>query len=409
MKLYSNKDNWNDTEKLLDEADKNIMFTSVKPDIVMEKGLGMYLWDTNGKKYLDFIGGWAVTSLGHCSEIISSVLEQQSKKLINASPAFYNEPMIKFAKLLTENSCMDRVFFSTSGAEANEGAIKLARKYGSKFRKGAYEIITVKNGFHGRTIATMSATDKSSWKELYEPKIPGFKHVTLNDIDEINLAISDNTCAIMLELIQGEAGVFEATESYVKHLRKICDEHKLLLIFDEVQTGIGRTGSLFAYEQYGIEPDVMTLGKGIGGGFPLSALLTKEEYNIFEIGDQGGTYSAQPLSMAVGHAVVSEIINKKIYLNAKAKGEYIIKKLEEMQNQFSFRNVRGRGLLIAFDINEEDGTEIVADCLKEGLLINSPRPSIIRLMPPLIVDYDDIDNMISILSKVFSERRKKYE
>lgn len=386
------------TEVLLEKAKKNIMFTSVKPDIVMEKGKGMYLWDTSGKSYLDFIGGWAVTSLGHCPDIIATSLEQQVRKLVNVSPSFYNEPMIKFADLLTKNSCMDRVFFASSGAEANEGAIKLARKYGSKYLNGAYEIITIKDSFHGRTLATMSATGKKSWKNLYEPKVSGFKHVPLNDINAVTSAINNNTCAIMLEPIQGESGVYKADEQYVKHLRNICTNHNILLIFDEVQTGIGRTGTLFAYEHYRVDPDVMTLAKGIGGGFPLSALLTKEKYNIFEVGDQGGTYSGQPLAMIVGYGVVKEIIDKKVFLNAKIKGEYILRKLAEIQKKFNLTNIRGQGLLIAFDIPSDKGNEVVSECLQNGLILNSPRPSIIRLMPPLIVSDEDIDKMIYILS-----------
>lgn len=278
----------NSTKELLNEANKSILFTTNRPNIVMERGEGVYLWDTDGKSYLDFMGGWAVTSLGHCPTVLKEVLTKQINTLINASPSFYNKPMIEFAKLLTDNSCFDRVFFTNSGSEANEGAIKLARKYGSKFLNGAYEIITATNSFHGRTLATMSATGKKAWDKLYEPKVPGFKHVEFNNIEAIKESINPNTCAIMLEPIQGEGGVHEFTKGYVDALKALCKEHKILLIFDEVQTGIGRTGSLFAYENFEVEPDIMTLAKGIGGGYPLSALLVKESLNIFEPGDQGG-------------------------------------------------------------------------------------------------------------------------
>lgn len=389
----------NKTEDMLGEAEENLLFTTVRPDIIMEKGKGMYLWDTKGKCYLDFMGGWAVTSLGHCPDVMVESLEWQSRQLINASPSFYNKPMIKLASLLVEHSCFDRVFFTSTGAEANEGAIKLARKYGQKYKKGAYEIITAVNSFHGRTLATMSATGKKAWETLFEPKVQGFKHVLFNDIDAISSSINSNTVAIMLEPIQGEGGVISAEENYIKALRKICDENNILLIFDEVQTGVGRTGTLFAYEQYGIEPDIMTLAKGIGGGFPLSALLTKEKLNIFEVGDQGGTYCGQPLAMSVGYAVVSEVINKKLASNAKVMGEYIIKELKKIQTEYDLRNIRGKGLLIGFDLPEEKGKEVVKDCLEKGLIINSPRPSIIRLMPPLICSYDDVNKMIDILSK----------
>lgn len=393
----------NSTKEFLEEASKSILFTAKRPDIVMERGEGVYLWDTEGKSYLDFMGGWAVTALGHCPTVLTEALINQSKILINASPSYYNKPMIEFAKLLTDNSCFDRVFFTNSGSEANEGAIKLARKYGAKFLDGAYEIITSTNSFHGRTLATMSATGKKIWEDLYEPKVPGFKHVPLNDLEAIKTAITPNTCAIMFEPIQGEGGVNELDKDYIKALREICKERKILLIFDEVQTGLGRTGRLFAYDHYGIEPDIMTLAKGIGGGYPLSALLVKEKFNIFEHGDQGGTYSAQPLGMAVGLAVVKEIINKNLSHNAKIQGEYIIKKLNEIKDKYGLANIRGKGLLLAFDIPEDKGSEIVEECMKEGLLINSPRPSIIRLMPPLIITEKDTNNMFNILCKVLNE------
>ena len=388
------------TKELLKEGEQSILFTTVRPDVVMERGSGMYLWDTTGKQYLDFIGGWAVTCLGHCPPVITKALEQQSRQLVNASPSFYNIPMIQFAKLLTESSCFDRVFFGSSGAEANEGAIKLARKYGSTCRNGAYEIITTMNSFHGRTLATMSATGKKKWESLFEPKVSGFKHVPLNDIDALSKAINPNTCAIMLEPIQGEGGVFEIEETYIKTLRKICDDQGILLIFDEVQTGIGRTGTLFAYEHYGIEPDIMTLAKGIGGGFPLSALLAKEKFNIFEAGDQGGTYSGQPLAMAVGMAVVKEVIEKDLGANAQAQGYYLLKKLNNLKTKFNLKEIRGKGLLIAFDLPTAKGSEVASECFKEGLIINSPQPSTIRLMPPLIVTEKEIDDMLQILSTV---------
>ncbi|KNY28333.1 aspartate aminotransferase family protein [Pseudobacteroides cellulosolvens] len=391
-------------DKYLTELAKSILFTAARPEIVMECGKGMYLWDSSGKKYLDFIGGWAVTCLGHCPEAISKALKNQSDLLINASPAFFNKPMLEFAQLLTNISCFDRVFFASSGAEANEGAIKLARKYGAKYLNGAFEIITTVNGFHGRTLATMSATGKKHWDVLFEPKVSGFKHVPINDIDAVYQSVDSNTCAIMLEPIQGEGGVYSLNEEYVKDLRKLCDNKGILLIFDEIQTGIGRTGKMFAYEHYKIEPDIMTLAKGIGGGFPLSAMLTKEKLNIFDAGDQGGTYCGQPLAMAVGLAVVNEVINKKLPQNALVQGQYIIDSLNGIKEKCSLKNIRGLGLLIAFDLPYENGSKIVSECLKEGLIINSPKPSTIRLMPPLIVTKNEIDIMIDILCKVIPKQ-----
>ena len=381
----------------LEDAKKSILFTAVRPDLIMDRGAGMYLWDTKGKSYLDFVGGWAVTSLGHSPAVIAEALERQSRRLVNASPSFYNTSQLKFAKLLTDISCFDRVFFASSGAEANEGAIKLARKYGSLHRHGANEIITMVNSFHGRTLATMSASGKEKWVDLFEPKVPGFIHVPLNDLPALRAAITEKTCAIMLEPIQGEGGVFAADLAYIKELRTLCNELDILLIFDEVQTGLGRTGKLFAYEHYGIEPDVMTLAKGIGGGFPLAALLAKEKFNVFAAGDQGGTYSGQPLAMEVGYAVVNEILFKELSKNAIRQGKYIQQQLQSIAQKWDLRNIRGLGLLIAFDLPEEKGSEVVTKCLQSGLLINSPRPSTIRLMPPLIVTDADCDIMLERL------------
>ena len=398
-----NKNSLSVTQELLAEAKRSILFTTVRPEVVMEKGEGLYLWDTDGKKYLDFVGGWAVTSLGHSPAVIAKALARQSKVLVNASPSFLNIPMIEYARLLVNHSWFDRVFFASSGAEANEGAIKLARKYGSLYRDGAFEIITTVNSFHGRTLATMSATGKKKWENLFEPKVPGFIHVPLNDFAALKAAVNSRTCAVMLEPIQGEGGVFEVDFDYIRQLRQLCDEQGILLIFDEVQTGLARTGKLFAYQHYGVEPDVMTLAKGIGGGFPLAALLVKERFNIFEAGDQGGTYSGQPLAMAVGLAVMQEVLEKNLVDNAAMQGEYIQKKLRELAARFQLTNIRGKGLLLAFDLPTEQGAEVVAACLRQGLLVNSPQPATIRLMPALIVNTAEIDWMTEILANVLQE------
>lgn len=282
----------------------SLMTITKRPPIVMVEGRGSWLTDSSGKRYLDFIQGWAVNSLGHAPEVISQALSSQAARLISPSPAFYNQPAISLADLLTSHSCFERVFFTNSGAEANEGAIKLARKWGSLHKQGAYEIITMVNGFHGRTLATMSASGKPQWSGLFEPKVPGFVKVALNDLDVTRAAITERTVAVMLEPLQGEAGVIPASHEFLQGLRKLADQHRLLLIFDEVQTGMGRLGSLFAYQQAGIEPDIMTLGKGIGGGVPLAALLAKETVCCFEPGDQGGTYNGNPLMAAVGLSLI---------------------------------------------------------------------------------------------------------
>lgn len=376
----------------------NILFTTNRPDIIMKSGKGMYMYDTTGKKYLDFIGGWAVNALGHSPEVIVEALKNQGQTLINCSPSFYNEPMLELAETLTENSCFDKVFFINSGAEANESAIKLARKYGEKYKNGAYEIITTNRSFHGRTLATMSATGKEKWQKLFTPKVDGFKHVPFNDIEAIKKVVTKKTCGIMLEPIQGEGGVNIADDDYIKELRELCTKENILLIFDEVQTGVGRCGTIFAYQHYNIEPDIMTLAKGLGGGYPLSAMLTKKKFDIFDVGDQGGTFSSQPLGMAVGLAVFKEVINKELYKNADKMGEYIKSKLEGLREKHGIKNIRGRGLLIAFDLPNENGAELVEKCLKAGLIINSPSSSMVRIIPPLIVNEKEVDDMIDILS-----------
>lgn len=387
------------TEQLLADAKRSILFTAVRPELVMERGEGMYLWDTIGNRYLDFIGGWAVTCLGHSPAAIREAVAEQAETLVNASPAFYNKPMIELAKLLTQLSGYDKAFFASSGAEANECAIKLARKHGALRLGGAYEIVTAVNGFHGRTLATMSATGKAPWQELFAPKLPGFRHVPLNDIDRMRDAVNERTCAIMLEPIQGEGGVHEADAGYLRKLRELCDERGLMLIFDEIQTGFGRTGTMFAFEHAGVCADVMTLGKGIGGGFPLSAMLATKEFDLFEPGDQGGTYIGQPLAMAVGLAVVREIINRKLHANAKAMGEYAKERLHAIKDRYGLSAIRGKGLLLAFDLGVPRGAGLVAECLAEGLLINSPAPQTIRLMPPLIAEREHIDDMLLRLGR----------
>ncbi|WP_127582339.1 aspartate aminotransferase family protein [Paenibacillus koleovorans] len=389
-----------DTASLLEEAQRSLLFTANRPDIVMERGEGMYLWDTEGKKYLDFIGGWAVTCLGHSPVVIRDALFNQATTLVNASPSYYNKRQIEFASLLTRLSGYDRVYFASTGAEANEGAVKLARKFGAKHRQGAFEVITTINGFHGRTLAMMAATGKKHWETLFAPKTPGFKHVPQNDIDALLAAIGPDTCAVMLELVQGEGGVHAVETEYLKQVRKVCDEVGILLIFDEIQTGLGRTGKLFASEHYGVDADIMTLGKGIGGGFPLSAVLTREKLNLFEPGDQGGTYIGQPLGMAVGYAVVNEIVQHDLSGHAARMGQYLVERLHQMADKYGLTRIRGKGLLLAFDLPGEQGAEVAAACLAEGLLINSPNPRSIRLMPALIVTEAEIDTMLETLESV---------
>ncbi|GGG77346.1 aspartate aminotransferase family protein [Paenibacillus radicis (ex Gao et al. 2016)] len=390
------------TADLLAAAEQSVLFTAKRPNVVMERGEGMQLWDTEGKSYLDFIGGWAVTSLGHSPAVLRDALMKQSGELVHASPGFYNKPMIEFSQLLTDISGFDKVFFANSGAEANESAVKLARKHGALHLGGAYEIITLTNSFHGRTLAMMSATGKAQWDTLFEPKVPGFIHVPINDFDACFAAISNKTCAIMLELVQGEGGVNAVDSAYLQAIRKACDVYGIMLIVDEIQTGLARTGKLFAFQHYDIQPDVLTLGKGIGGGYPLSAMLTTNKFDLFVQGDQGGTYNGAPLAMAVGLAVVQEILRLGLAEQAAAVGSYAINKLQELSRTYPISNIRGKGLLFAFDVPDGTAQPLVAQCMEDGLLINAPKPATIRFMPPLIATKSDIDEMIGLLQKAMT-------
>ena len=391
------------TSQLLDRANKRLLYVTDRPPVVMERGEGMYLFDTDGKRYLDFVGGWAVTALGHCPPALSRALKEQADILINCSPAFFNTGMIAFADLLVRHSCFDRAWFGNTGAEVNEAAIKMARKYGTLHKKGAYEIITTEHSFHGRTLATMSATGKPQWRALFEPKAGGFIQVPFNDLRAIRKAVSARTIAIMLEVIQGEGGVNIADAAYIQGLRELCDEQGIIMIVDEVQTGLGRCGSLFAYQQYSIEPDMITLAKGIGSGYPLAALLAKEKFCCFSAGDHGGTYGGNSLGMAAGIAVVEEIIKRDLSSYAVKMGDYIQGKLRAEASRFNLAHIRGRGLLLAFDLPRDEGKAIVDAAFAKGLLLNSPQPASIRLMPPLIVEEGHVDDMITILRAALEE------
>jgi len=392
--------------KFSDYPTQSLMYITQRPDIVFMRGQGSWLYDNEGKRYLDFIQGWAVNCLGHANEGMIAALEQQARLLINPSPAFYNEPMAKLAHLLTTHSAFDRVFFANSGAEANEGAIKLARKWGRKRRGGAYEIITFDHSFHGRTLATMSASGKPGWDTMYAPQVPGFPKADLNDIASVEKLINANTVAVMLEPIQGEGGVIPATREFMQQLRALTTQHGLLLIVDEVQSGCGRAGTLFAHELSGVRPDIMTLGKGIGGGVPLSALLATEEAAVFEAGDQGGTYNGNPLMTAVGCAVIEQLLAPGFLEGVRQRGDYLRAKLLELSAERGMAGERGEGLLRALLLGNDLGGKIVerARALQpEGLLLNAARPNLLRFMPALNVTTGEIDQMLAMLRRVLDE------
>ncbi|QPF95041.1 acetylornithine transaminase [Bradyrhizobium commune] len=380
-----------------------LMDITARPRAVFVRGAGSYLWDDRRKRYLDFVQGWAVNCLGHSPPAIADALSAQAKRLLTPSPAFYNEPSLKLAQSLVENSAFDQVFFANSGAEANEGAIKLARKYGSLNKGGAFEIITFEGGFHGRTLATMSASGKKAFEPLFEPKVAGFKKAKLNDIVSVETLINDNTVAVMLEPIQGESGVWPATDQFLKELRALTQAHGLLLMFDEIQTGMGRTGKLFHHEHAGIAPDIMTLGKGIGGGVPLAALLATERASCFEHGDQGGTFNGNPIMCAAGLAVLEEV-GKPDFLKAVAETGLLLESaLQKISARHGLGGVRGRGLLLALDLRLPIAPGIVAQAFEAGVLLNAPQLDTLRFMPALNVTKGEIAEMIDCLDGILTK------
>ena len=375
----------------------HVMKVTTRPPIVFVEGSGSWLRDSDGREYLDFVQGWAVNCLGHASMVLRQALELQAARLINCSPAYHNEPMARLTSAIAESSGLDHVFLCNSGAEANEGAIKLARKWGQVHRGGAFEIVTMEGSFHGRTLATMSASGKPAFAPLFEPKVPGFPKVPLNDLDAVAAAITDRTAAVMVEPIQGEAGVMPATDAYLRALRDLTRERGVLLILDEIQTGIGRTGRLYGFEHAGVRPDVMTLGKGLGGGVPLAALVASTAASCFEPGDQGGTFNGNPLMSAVGCAVLEMVRRPEFLASVRETGAYLVARLRALSEELGHGEVRGRGLLLALALTRGDAGKIVEGALERGLLINAPRPDTLRFMPALTVSRDEVDRMIALL------------
>jgi acetylornithine/N-succinyldiaminopimelate aminotransferase len=376
-----------------------VMDIARRPPIVFVAGQGSWLTDSQGRRYLDFIQGWAVNCLGHSPQPILRALARQAERLINCSPAFYNDQMIRLSDILTRHSGLHQVFLANSGAEANEGAVKLARKWGAEHRGGAYEIITMDHGFHGRTLAMMSASGKPQWKHLFEPKVAGFVTVPMNDLAAVEAAMTQRTVAVMLEPIQGEAGVFEATRSFQRDLRALTRDNGVLLILDEIQTGIGRTGRVFGCEHAGITPDIMTLAKGLGGGVPLAALVAHRDVCCFDHGDQGGTFCGNPLMAAVGCAVMEEITRPGFMARVIEAGNYLADHLQALSRRHGGGEVRGKGLLLALDLRREIATEVAERALQLGLLVNAPRPDSLRFMPALTVTDEEIDQMVGILDR----------
>lgn len=387
---------------------KCLMDITTRPELIFTKGEGSWLEDHQGKRYLDMLQGWAVNCLGHNPKPIIEALDKQSRTLINPSPAFYNQPMIDLAKRLTSASCFDQVFFANSGAEANEGAIKLARKWGQKHRNGAYKIISFADAFHGRTLATMSLSGKAGWDRLFAPQVDGFPKAEYNDIESVKALIDEDTVAVMLEPVQGEGGVVPATKEFMQQLRQVTRDAGVLLIVDEVQTGMGRCGTMFAYQLYDIEPDIMTLGKGIGGGVPLSALLAKDAVSVFEHGDQGGTYNGNPLMTAVGVAVFDALAADGFMASVNARAKQLSDGLIKLSEKWGLRGERGEGLLRALVLDKDDAPAIVEAARNrspEGILLNAPRNHLIRFMPALNISEEDLEFCLKTLDELIAEVR----
>ncbi|MGQ3054593.1 MAG: aminotransferase class III-fold pyridoxal phosphate-dependent enzyme [Roseateles sp.] len=385
---------------------KDLVTITHRPDTVFVSGQGAWLVDEAGKRHLDLVQGWAVNSLGHSPALITQALLAQSQRLVNPSPAYYNRPLLDLAQRLVEVSCFDRVFLASSGAEANEGAVKLARRWGSAMRGGAHEIIGFEQAFHGRTLAMMSASGKPGWGELYPPMPGGFAKARLNDIASVERAMTPRTAAVMLEFVQGEAGVVVADPGFVRELRALSAERGVLLIADEVQTGIGRCGHAFAYEHFGIEPDVMTLAKGLGGGVPLAALLCKEAFNCFLPGDQGGTFCGNPLMAAVGLAVVNEVCREDFLAGVRERATQLSAGLQAIARDHGLVGERGLGLLRALVLPSDSAGEVAAAAqalAPVGLLLNAPRPHLIRLMPALNISAAEVDEGLALLRRALRE------
>ncbi len=390
--------NWQEMEK------RYFMHTAERVPLTIVRGEGVRVWDDSGRKYLDFVGGWAVNSLGHCPPVVVSAVSEQVKTLIQASNQFYTIPQIRLAEILIGHSCLDKVFFCNSGAEANEGATKLARRYGQRYLGGAYEIITTTSSFHGRTLAMVAATGQPKFQEPYVPLPSGFVNVEYNSIAAIKKATTDKTCAIMLEPVQGEGGVNLPDDDYLKAVRAWCSEKNTLLILDEVQTGIARTGTLFAYEQYGVEPDVMTLAKGLASGMPIGAILAKDTASVFVPGEHGSTFGGNPVTCAAGYATVKYIVDNNIMGSVSRVGQYLMAGLAKLRDKYKIiTEVRGRGLLTAVEFDSDISGQLLESCMDKGLLLNRVKPNVLRLIPPLITVEGEVDEALGILDEVLSD------
>lgn len=393
------------SQQWIEKSDKYIMRTYGRYPIVPVRGEGCRLWDADGKEYLDFLGGVAVNNLGHCHPKVVAALQQQAAELIHCSNYYQIPQQIELAELLCKHSFADKAFFCNSGAEANEAAIKLARKYSrDTYGPERYEIITAADSFHGRTMATVSATGQEKVQRFFDPLLHGFKHVPFDDLDALEAAVTPTTCAVMLEPIQGEGGVNVPSPGYFQEVRRICDKHDLILIFDEVQVGMGRTGKLFAYEHFDIVPDIMTLAKALAGGAPIGTMLAKDQYAAaFVPGTHGSTFGGNPLVCAAAIATVRTILEDGILNRCEELGEYLEGELASLQHKYPFvKEVRGIGLMIGMALDIPAG-DIVKKGHERGVLLNVTHDTVLRFVPPLTVTKQEINQMIAILDGIFAE------
>jgi len=391
-------------EKLMVSDKKFIMGTYKRYPLAVKRAKGKYIWSEEGKRYLDFFTGLAVNNLGHCHPQILKAIREQLLKHLHISNLYYDRPQVELAEKLVELSIPGKVFFSNSGAEANECAIKLARKYGHlEGGKDRYKIIVFENSFHGRTLATLSATKQKKFQEGFTPLLSGFKQAKFNELSTVEKEIGSETCAIMVEPVQGEGGVRVASREFLRGLRRLCNKYKLLLIFDEIQSGMGRTGKMFAYQHYGVTPDILTMAKGVGGGLPLGVTIAKDGIaKLFGYGNHGSTFGGNPVSVAAGLSAV-RLLNDKLLENVKVTGNYFTGRLNELKSKYPKRvkEVRGLGLIVGMELKEK-GEEIVNRCFEEGILINCTQETVLRFLPPLIINNNDIDRLVNTLDKILS-------
>jgi len=392
-----------DTQGVINLCNTYVLNTYTRTPVVFVKGKGSYLWDEEGKRYLDFFPGWAVSGLGHCHKRVVNAVSRQLKEIIHVSNNYYSKPQSQLAERLSKNSFGGRVFFCNSGAEANEAAIKLARAYGSE--EGRYKIITMDKSFHGRTLATLTATGQDKVKKGFAPLPEGFEHVPFNDISALKEAIDDITVAVMIEPIQGEGGINIADNDYMKELRTLCNAKDILLIFDEVQSGMGRSGKLFAYQHYGILPDAMTLAKSLGGGFPIGAMVVADKFvDCLKPGMHASTFGGSPIVCAAANAVLDAIEKDRLLENANKMGDYLLKQLNRLKRRYPkiINNIKHKALMIGIELNIE-GKDIVERCFKRGLLINCTQVNILRIMPSIAVKKSEINKAVKILSEVIAK------